>query len=82
MKRMPTLLEIYNIDSSKTLDRQFLMCDFCFWAASAISTRRHDIVSCPQCSQPVSRIPLSNNEQFTYNYEQKRGVELAFTSTR
>jgi hypothetical protein len=77
---MPSLLEIYNIESSKSLPRQFLMCDFCFWAASAISSRRHDLVSCPQCSQQLSRIPLGSNEQFTFSYEKKRGVELAFTT--
>ena len=82
MEEMASLLEVYNVDSSQTAPRQFLICDFCFWAASAISTRRHDVVSCPQCEQPVSRIPLGDSESFTFTYEKRRGVELAFTSRR
>lgn len=79
---MSSVLEIYNIDSSHRLPRQFLICDYCFWAASAISTRRYDLVKCPQCSEPVSRLPLSENESFTFNYDNRRGVELAFESAR
>lgn len=79
---MASVLEVYDIDSSQTVSRQFLICDFCFWAASATSSRKHDIVSCPQCDQPLSRIPLCDTESFTFSYEKHRGVELAFTSRR
>lgn len=79
---MTSVLEICNIDSSLKLPRQFLICDFCFWAASAVSTRRHDVVRCPQCDAMISRIPLANNESFTFNYDKKRGVELDFATTR
>lgn len=79
---MASVLEIRNIDSSLKLSRQFLICDFCFWAASAISTRRHDVVTCPQCDAVVSRIPLADNESFTFNYDSRRGVELDFAAAR
>ncbi|MGI0036752.1 MAG: hypothetical protein ACRD99_00150 [Nitrososphaera sp.] len=79
---MVSLLEVYNINSSKRLPRLFLICDFCFWAASATSIRRHDVASCPQCDHPLSRIPLGDSESFTFNYEKRRGVELAFSSRR
>jgi hypothetical protein len=79
---MPPLLEVYNVDSSQKPPQQFLICDFCFWAASAISTRRHDIVTCPQCNATVSRLLLSDNESFTFSYDKRRGVELAFASIR
>jgi hypothetical protein len=79
---MASLLELYNVDSSQRIPRHFLICDFCFWAASATSFRRHDIVSCPQCEQLISRIPLGDNESFTFTFENKRGVELAFSSGR
>ena len=79
---MASVLEIRNIDSLLKLPREFLICDFCFWAASAISTRRHDIVTCPQCSATVSRIPLAENESFTFSYDQRRGVELDFATAR
>ena len=77
---MATILEIPNIDSSVRLPRQFLICDFCFWAASAICTRRHDVVTCPQCDAVVSKIPLADNESFTFSYDIKRGVELDFAA--
>jgi hypothetical protein len=64
------------------LSRQFLICDFCFWAASAITIRRHDVLTCPQCNAEVSRIPLAANESFTFSYDSRRGVELDFASVR
>jgi hypothetical protein len=82
MTTMPTVMELYDIDSSKRSPRLFLMCDFCFWAASAINSRRQDIVTCPQCEQQLSSIPLGDTETFTFSYEKTRGVELAFNSSR
>jgi len=79
---MASVLEVQNIDATLKLQRQFLICDFCFWAASAISTRRHDIMVCPQCEALISRIPLTEKESFTFNYDKKRGVELDFASSR
>jgi hypothetical protein len=77
---MASVLEIQNNDSRRKLSRQFLICDFCFWAASSISTRRRDVLTCPQCSAEVSRIPLADNESFTFSYDKRHGVELDFAS--
>ena len=79
---MASVLEIRNIDSLLKLPREFLLCDFCFWAASAISMRRHDIMTCPGCNAIVSRIPLAEKESFTFSYDQTRGVELDFATAR
>lgn len=79
---MSSLLKIQDVYSSVRLPREFLICDFCFWAASAICTRRHDIMTCPQCSAAVSRIPLSDSESFTFSYDKKHGVELDFALAR
>lgn len=79
---MASVLEIRDNDSLPRLSRQFLICDFCFWAASAISIRRHDILICPQCNAEVSRIPLADSETFTFSYDDRRGVELDFASVR
>jgi len=79
---MSSLLEIAGVDSSLRLPREFLICEFCFWAASAISTRKHDIMKCPQCNSAISRIPLSLNESFTFSYDTKHGVELDFALSR
>lgn len=79
---MASVLEIRNSDSSTKFSRQFLMCDFCFWAASAISIRRHDVLTCPECRAEVSHIPLADNESFTFSYDKTRGVEVDFVSAR
>jgi hypothetical protein len=79
---MASVLEIRNVDSLLKLPRQFLICDFCFWAASAIGTRKRDVVTCPQCNAEVSRIPLTEKESFTFSYDQRRGVELDFATAR
>ena len=79
---MTSVLEILKIESSLKLPRQFLICDFCFWAASAIGTRTRDVVTCPKCDAILSRIPLSVDESFSFNYDKRRGVELDFASPR
>lgn len=79
---MASVLEIRDNDSLVRVSRQFLICDFCFWAASAITIRRHDILTCPQCNAEVSRIPLVDDESFTFSYDDRRGVELNFASVR
>ena len=79
---MSSILEIRNIESLLTYPREFLLCDFCFWAASAISTRKRDVMACPQCSAELSRIPLTEKESFTFSYDQRRGVELDFATAR
>jgi hypothetical protein len=58
--------------------RLFIICDDCFWCASAITIRMHNIDTCPQCGKAVSSLPLSINEAYRYNYTQTRGVELEF----
>ncbi|HKU48910.1 MAG TPA: hypothetical protein VJP79_03075 [Nitrososphaera sp.] len=80
-----SLLEVFDVESSSQsppLPRQFLICDYCFWAASAIGSRRREVVTCPKCEQQLSKIPLGNNERFTFSREKERGVELSFTSAR
>ena len=58
--------------------RLFIICDDCFWCASAINIRMHNIDTCPQCRKPISSLPLSSNEAYRYNYTRTRGVELEF----
>ncbi|HEY8140830.1 MAG TPA: hypothetical protein VIE86_07080 [Nitrososphaera sp.] len=79
---MSSMLESCDMDSSQRPSRRFLICDFCFWCASAIRNRRYDIVSCPQCRRTISGMPLSDTETFTFSYDKKRGVEVAFASLR
>jgi hypothetical protein len=58
--------------------RLFIICDNCFWCASTINTRLHDLDTCPQCGKAVSSLPLCNNEAYRYNYTLGRGIELEF----
>jgi hypothetical protein len=62
--------------------KMFIICDNCYWCASAIGTRQLDIDSCPLCEKPVSSLPLADNEEYRFSNTTTRGVELIFTSRR
>jgi hypothetical protein len=66
----------------KRQKRLFMICDDCFWVASAISARYFDPVTCPMCDKPLSSLPISNGERYDYNYTRNRGIELDFYSDR
>jgi hypothetical protein len=66
----------------KQQERLFIICDDCFWVASALSARYFDPVTCPQCNNPLSSLPISNEERYNFNYTRTRGVELDFYSDR
>ena len=79
------IVSVQTIKASKGEEqRLFLMCDDCFWSASAITSRKVDVNvdACPQCGKIVSRLPLSKGEGYTFNYGIGRGVELEFFSKR
>ncbi|HKZ61153.1 MAG TPA: hypothetical protein VJZ68_01880 [Nitrososphaera sp.] len=80
-KEMSVVLQL-DVTSKLTRTRLFLICDDCYWCASAITTRLIDIDSCPQCKKQVSSIPLADNERYTYNYDESHGEEVDFWSTR
>jgi hypothetical protein len=62
--------------------KTFVICESCYWCASALSTRQFDIDECPICKNPVSSLPLENNEIYKYNFTHSRGVELEFSSKK
>lgn len=66
----------------KQQERLFVICDNCFWVASAVSARYFDPVTCPMCDKPLSSLPISNGERYDYNCTENRGVELDFYSER
>ena len=59
--------------------RLFLVCDFCYWSASALTTRRDEPFACPECHNPISSLPLSDNETYRFNHDARRGVEVDFS---
>ncbi len=58
---------------------QFVICDECHWCASAVNTRMFNPSGCPLCHNPLSSLPIANNEQYRFNYSERRGIELSFS---
>jgi len=70
------------IKTSEQKQRLFVICDDCFWVASAIDADKFEATSCPLCSNGISSTPLADNESYNYNYNERRGVEVDFRSPR
>src|SRR5574341_811082 len=66
----------------KQQKRLFIICDDCYWCASALCQRYFDSVTCPECDKPLSLLPISNDESYSFSYDKTRGVELDFYSRR
>jgi len=66
----------------KQQKRLFLICDDCFWVASAVSERYIDPVSCPMCHKQISSLPISIDERYIYNNARTEDEELDFYSDR
>lgn len=45
--------------------RSFVICDDCFWIASAIDADKFDATSCPMCSKLISSTLLADNESYS-----------------
>lgn len=62
----------------------FILCDTCYWCATYLDKTRTPINNiCPQCNtnnNELSSMPIMSNESFTFDYSDKRGVELEFKS--
>ena len=60
----------------------FILCDRCYWCATYFDNRRLPLDNnCPQCnanSNELTSFRIAPNESFTYNYNEKRWVELEF----
>ena len=78
---------------AKTPDRSssspvFILCDTCYWCATYFDkTRIPRENKCPQCNainnnNEFSSFPIMPNESFTFDYNDKRGVELEFKARR
>jgi hypothetical protein len=59
----------------------FLLCDMCHWCTTYLDKARLPTDNkCQQCSniEMLSSFPVLPNESFTFDYNEKRGVELEF----
>jgi hypothetical protein len=59
----------------------FVLCEKCYWCATFLNKnmiRRYN--PCPECTtlSEFSSFPILANESFTFDYNDKRGVELEF----
>ena len=73
------------IESSYVSDRQFLLCETCFWSATIIrSTQKNAIIinCCPVCSNSnISVIPLTNDDAYELYVRSNGGLEMKFSRT-
>jgi hypothetical protein len=74
--------DVIQVVTSEKGRRLFVICDNCFWVASAIDAHKFDATSCPLCSKRICSTPLAENESYSYNYDEIRGVQVDFRSPR
>jgi hypothetical protein len=63
---------------TRALKAYFRICSSCFWCASYLL----DVgtISCPSCKTEIGEsIPITLNENFSFDYSTERGVSLGFT---
>jgi hypothetical protein len=67
----------------------FVLCESCFWCASQSNkwngSRRSItiITKCPSCnSNRIESMPISQEEDYTFNLDLKRGVTLGFSKIK
>lgn len=77
----PALQGTYN-----ARDRQFALCESCFWSATILKPRDNSIRrsgSCPVCSIGyVSLIPLTIDEVYELKVRPKGGLEMSFSKAK
>jgi hypothetical protein len=58
-----------------------LLCRSCFWCASYFSMVRIINAKCPSCNNydKLESMPISYDEVYKFDYDQKRGIMLEFS---
>ena len=60
--------------------------DNCYWCATYFDKTRTPVDNtCPQCgtnNNELTSFPIMSNESFTFDYNDKHGVELEFKARR
>ena len=66
----------------KEKEKIFIFCDTCFWCAAYFGKFMLPVEGrCPIClDTELSSFPILSNESFTFDYDEKSGVELKFGS--
>ena len=92
MSKQESSLTNYN-SPDKTHDKSpltsapiFVLCDSCYWCATYFDKTRTPVDNtCPQCganNNELTSFPIMSNEAFTFDYNDKHGVELEFKARR
>jgi hypothetical protein len=69
----------YKIKKYGSVEDIFILCETCHWCATYFDKSRLPTEKCPMClNTEMSSFPILPNEAFTFNYNDKRGVELEF----
>jgi hypothetical protein len=72
--------------SSSSSPPIFILCDNCYWCATYLDKTRTPVDNtCPQCganNNELTSFPIMSNEAFTFDYDDKHGVELEFKARR
>ena len=73
-------------DHIKSSPPIFILCDSCYWCATYFDKTRTPVNNiCPQCganNNELTSFPIMSNESFTFDYNDKHGVELEFKARR
>ena len=70
-----------NETSRRAKEAIFVLCDNCHWAATFIDKSRLNLIEngCIVCEESLlSSFPILDNESFTIDISERRGVELNF----
>jgi hypothetical protein len=71
------------VKSSYAADRQFALCESCFWSATILGSGEgnvHGTNSCPICSSDnISVIPLTSDDVNELDVRSKVRLEIEFT---
>jgi hypothetical protein len=77
--------ELTNTQNEKygSVEDIFILCETCHWCATFFDKSRLPTDTCPLCSNiEISSFPILPNEEFAFNYSEKRGIQLDFRPRR
>jgi hypothetical protein len=68
-----------SVKKDGSVDSIFVLCETCHWCATFLDKSKVPSDKCPVCrNSAISTFPILQNEEFNFNYNEKRGVELEF----
>jgi|SRR5215210_1449731 hypothetical protein len=73
--------EVTNSKKAIVKEIHLLLCRSCFWCASYFNIGRVINTKCPSCNDDdkLESMPISYDEVYKFDYDQKRGIILEFS---